>query len=61
MKFLIDAHLPKGIGSFFRELGHEVIHTSELPEGSASQDQDLIVLAMECYRDFKAVFYPKWC
>lgn len=47
MKFLIDAHLPKGIGSFFRELGHEVIHTSELPEGNASQDQDLIVLAME--------------
>ncbi len=47
MKFLIDAHLPKSIGAYFEALGHEALHTSELPEGNASQDEALIVLAMD--------------
>ena len=45
MKFVIDAHLPKRITSVFIELGHEAIHTSELPEGNASQDSEILIVA----------------
>ena len=47
MRFIIDAHLPKRIAAIFRELGHEAIHTSEMPEGNASQDRAIILLAGE--------------
>lgn len=47
MRFIIDAHLPKRIASIFKELGHEAIHTSELPDGNASQDKKIIVVAGE--------------
>ena len=42
MKFIVDAHLPKRITDIFIELGHEAIHTSELPKGNASDDKDII-------------------
>lgn len=47
MKFLVDAHLPERIGSFFEELGHEVVHTSRLEDGNASSDQKIILVALE--------------
>lgn len=47
MRFIIDAHLPKRVASIFQELGHEAIHTSELPDGNASQDKAIIVTAGE--------------
>lgn len=45
MRFLIDAHLPKGIAKIFADLGHEAIHTSELPNGNETNDQDIILIA----------------
>lgn len=40
MRFIIDAHLPRYVAEIFKELGQEAIHTSELPEGNASKDED---------------------
>lgn len=45
MKFIVDAHLPKRITDIFIELGHEAIHTSDLPKGNASDDKDIISAA----------------
>lgn len=47
MRFIIDAHLPKSIAKAFTELGHEAIHTSELPMGNASKDREIILVAAE--------------
>ena len=33
MRFIIDAHLPRRLAQIFIDLGHEAIHTSELPNG----------------------------
>jgi hypothetical protein len=35
MRFIIDAHLPKSLVKIFVDLGHEAIHTRELPAGNA--------------------------
>lgn len=45
MKFIIDAHLPKNLAKIFAGLGHNAIHTSELPAGNATGDKDIISLA----------------
>lgn len=45
MIFLIDAHLPKSICTYFEELGHEAIHTTDFPQGNATQDIDLIAFS----------------
>ena len=37
MKFIIDAHLPRSISTFFNQ--HDVIHTSELKEGNRTKDR----------------------
>ena len=47
MKFIIDAHLPPALCTFFEELGYESIHTSELPIGNQTPDQAIIQLAMQ--------------
>jgi len=47
MRFIIDAHLPKSVAKVFANLGHTVIHTSELPQGNATSDNDIIVLAAD--------------
>ena len=45
MRFVIDAHLPKRIARVFIELGYDAIHTSELPEGNATDDAEIILIA----------------
>ena len=47
MRFIIDAHLPKSIAEIFADLGHEAIHTSDLPEGNASKDREIILVAAQ--------------
>ena len=44
MKFIIDAHLPKSLASFFNE--HEVIHTTELAEGNRTKDKLINTLSV---------------
>ncbi|HVB04862.1 MAG TPA: DUF5615 family PIN-like protein [Acidimicrobiales bacterium] len=42
MKFLVDAQLPPRLVVVLREAGHDAIHTTSLPNGNASTDDDLI-------------------
>lgn len=46
MRFIVDAHLPKRITEVFANLGYESIHTSDLPKGNASDDRDIILVAV---------------
>ncbi|MEM6647435.1 MAG: DUF5615 family PIN-like protein [Bacteroidota bacterium] len=39
MKFLVDAQLPRGLCRYFRERGHDAIHTLDLPTGNRTPDE----------------------
>ena len=41
MKFLIDAQLPRRLVKIFNEFGYEAIHTLDLPQGNATQDEQI--------------------
>lgn len=45
MKFIIDANLPKVVARIFKNLGHEAIHVSELPEGTETKDEYILIVA----------------
>lgn len=46
MKFLIDAHLPKRLVLFLISLGHDAIHTLDLPDGNRTTDQAINELSI---------------
>ena len=59
MKFVIDAQLPRRLAFALREIGHDAVHTLDLPLGNATTDsyiatwadaQDAIVITKD--RDF---------
>ncbi len=41
MKFLIDAQLPRKLVSVFQNLEQEAIHTLDLPNKNATQDEEI--------------------
>lgn len=41
MTFLVDAHLPPGLCTLLRQSGHTAIHTSELPAGNDTPDEEI--------------------
>jgi len=45
VKFLIDAQLPVRLAVRLREHGHDVVHTSSLPDGNRTTDQQIASLA----------------
>jgi predicted nuclease of predicted toxin-antitoxin system len=45
VKFLIDAQLPARLGGLLSAGGHDVVHTSQLPEGNRTTDTALAALA----------------
>lgn len=45
MKFLIDAQLPARLARQIAAAGHDVIHTSELPDGNRTSDAQIAVTA----------------
>ena len=47
MKFLVDAQLPRRIARFLRELGHDVLHTQDLPEGNATSDSEVNRISLQ--------------
>lgn len=46
MKFLVDAHLPKRLARLLQQLGHDALHTLDLPDQNRSSDEALIQLAI---------------
>ena len=45
MKFLIDAQLPVRLAAYLAQEGHDVRHSSALPDGNRTSDQVLAELA----------------
>ena len=46
MKFIARAHLPKSLAYFLRENGYDVVHTSELPDGNDTPDDEINRLSL---------------
>ncbi|MEP6988152.1 MAG: DUF5615 family PIN-like protein [Chloroflexota bacterium] len=64
MKFLIDAQLPRRLAIAIQAVGHDVIHTLDLPNGNATPDSQINNLSVEDERivvtkdsDFVDSFY----
>lgn len=47
MKFLIDAQLPRGLVTQFRQAGLEAIHTLDLPDGNRITDRAINELSVK--------------
>ena len=41
MKFLVDAQLPRRVAGWFNEVGHDSVHTLDLPYGNRTTDPAL--------------------
>ena len=50
MKWLIDAQLPRRLAVRLKALGHDAIHTLDLPEGNRTSDSALCGIADESSR-----------
>jgi predicted nuclease of predicted toxin-antitoxin system len=46
MKFLVDAHLPRRLAQQFCAVGHEAVHTLDLPKGNRTPDAELGALSI---------------
>lgn len=45
MNFLIDAQLPRRLAWQLRQMGHDALHTLDLPGGNATTDAEIILVA----------------
>jgi predicted nuclease of predicted toxin-antitoxin system len=45
MKFLVDAQLPRRVATWLAAAGCDAVHTSDLPAGNRTTDQQLIEFA----------------
>ncbi len=45
MRFVVDAQLPVRLAQWLRALGHDAIHTKELPHGNRTADSAIAELA----------------
>lgn len=46
MKFLIDAQLPRRLAGWLEQLGHDALHTLDLPLGNRTADSEVIARAI---------------
>ena len=46
MKFLVDAQLPKRLAEWLNEVGHDTVHTLDLPRGNRTSDAELSDVAL---------------
>ena len=47
MKLLIDAQLPKTLADALNSIGHDAVHTSQLPKGNRTADSELLRLSLD--------------
>jgi predicted nuclease of predicted toxin-antitoxin system len=45
VNFLVDAQLPRKLADLLRSLGHDAVHTLDLPKGNSTSDGALCELA----------------
>lgn len=50
MRFLVDAQLPRRLALWFRQRGHDVIHTLDLAQQNRTPDPFLLALANQDQR-----------
>ncbi|HEU0010206.1 MAG TPA: DUF5615 family PIN-like protein [Verrucomicrobiae bacterium] len=50
MKFLVDAHLPRGLCALLARHGHDAIHTRDLPDQNATKDRVINQISIEDQR-----------
>jgi predicted nuclease of predicted toxin-antitoxin system len=41
VKFLVDAHLPRRLVHRLRQIGHDAVHTLDLPQGNRTTDAEI--------------------
>lgn len=41
MRFLVDAHLPRRLTNRLRDVGHDVVHTLDLPNKNRTTDDEI--------------------
>lgn len=46
MKFLADAQLPRRLATHLQNLGHDILHTLDLPNGNKTTDTELNRLSL---------------
>lgn len=46
MKFLVDAQLPRRLTYRLREVGHDALHTLDLPEGNHTPDAEINAISV---------------
>ncbi len=46
MKLLVDAQLPKTLADALSSLGHDAVHTSQLPKGNRTPDSEILRLSL---------------
>ena len=46
MRFLVDAHLPRGLCATLQSAGHDAVHTSQLPAQNRTSDQIINELSL---------------
>ena len=47
MNFIVDAQLPKALALFLNTIGHDAIHTIDLPEQNRTSDNLIIDIAIK--------------
>ena len=46
MKFIVDAQLPRRLALELAVLGHDAVHTLDLPAGNRTPDTDIVAMAI---------------
>ncbi len=47
MRFIVDAQLPKSLSLWLNELGHDAVHTLDLPERNRTSDMAIVLVACD--------------
>jgi len=50
MNFLVDAQLPRRVADWFRQAGHDALHTLDLPEENRTSDSTVLDVAFREHR-----------
>ena len=47
MKLLVDAQLPRQVARLLHDLGHDAIHTLDLPQANRTPDSEIIAISLQ--------------
>jgi predicted nuclease of predicted toxin-antitoxin system len=47
VKFVVDAQLPRRLSHWLKSVGHDAVHTLDLPHGNNTTDAEILALARD--------------